>query len=332
MHLQGSGPGVFSRGCPTCDEAWPKAQGRDRISKPLHTISAGFEKGSLQALTAVLIFHPLLQLSVQTTAPVISHIPWPPSGTSTEKSCKGEERFFWVLHSAKEENCPMGIEKRESCKVNGSFHTRMQETTGLCTSCLNGVVGLSRASLKEGLHQYLKGVIQLLADDSQVSVSMSYISYPWSVTLCYSLAFPLVLLPQGLSSAADTRQPNSIFYHKLNAWVTPWSQERGQVHPTSLLSDEFLLSTAPQGLLPRPPTLSLASKMSQVCDKEEQTPENQIQPRCQLNQHRAGAGAETAASFHFVACKFCASNQQGWHFHLKAKKVQKHRAWRHFHP
>lgn len=101
----------------------------------------------------------------------------------------------------------MGIEGRESCKVNGSFHTRMQETTGLCTSCLNGVVALSRASLKEGLHQYLKGVIQLLADDSQVSVSMLYISYLWSATL----------FPQGLSSATDTCQPNSIFYHKLNA-------------------------------------------------------------------------------------------------------------------
>lgn len=77
----------------------------------------------------------------------------------------------------------MGIEGRESHKVNGSFHTRMQETTGLCTSCLNGVVELSRASLKEGLHQYLKEVIQLLADDSQVSVSMLYISYLCSATL-----------------------------------------------------------------------------------------------------------------------------------------------------
>lgn len=123
-----------------------------------------------------------------------------------------------MLNSAKEENCPMGIEGRESHKVNGSFHTRMQETTGLCTSCLNGVVELSRASLKEGLHQYLKEVIQLLADDSQVSVSMLYISY---LLVCYplavSLAFPLVLLPQGLCSAADRCQPKSIFYHKLNA-------------------------------------------------------------------------------------------------------------------
>lgn len=42
--------------------------------------------------------------------------------------------------------------------------------------------------------------------------------------------------------------------------------------------------TAPMsGLLPRLLTLSLASKMSQVCDKEEQKPKNQIQPRCQLN-------------------------------------------------
>lgn len=73
--------------------------------------------------------------------------------------------------------------EEESYRVNGSFHTRIQETTGLCTSCLNGVVGLSRASLKEGLHQYLKGVIQLLADDSQVSVSMFYISCLWSATL-----------------------------------------------------------------------------------------------------------------------------------------------------
>lgn len=38
------------------------------------------------------------------------------------------------------------------------------------------------------------------------------------------------------------------------------------------------------GLLPRLLTLSLASKMSQVCDKEEQTPKNQIQPRCQLTE------------------------------------------------
>lgn len=36
--------------------------------------------------------------------------------------------------------------------------------------------------------------------------------------------------------------------------------------------------------------------------------------------------------FHFIACKFCASNQQGRRFHLKAMKVQKHRAWRHFYP
>lgn len=39
--------------------------------------------------------------------------------------------------------------------------------------------------------------------------------------VCYSfalpLAFTLVLLPQGLSSATDPRQPNSISYHKLNA-------------------------------------------------------------------------------------------------------------------
>lgn len=180
---QGLGPGIFSRGCPAYDAVWPKAQGGDRISKLLSTISAGFESGSLQALIAVLVFHPVLQHSVQTTAPVTSHIPWHPPGASTEKGCKGEERLFWVLNSAKEENCPMGIEGRESYKVNGSFHTRMQETTGLCTSCLNGVVGLSRASLKEGLHQCLKGVIQLLADDSQVSVSMFYISCLWSATL-----------------------------------------------------------------------------------------------------------------------------------------------------
>lgn len=81
-----------------------------------------------------------------------------------------------MLSSAKkEENCPMGTDGRESYKVNGSFHTRMQETTWLCASSLNGVVGLSRASSKAKLHQYLKGVIQLLADDSQVSISTSYI-------------------------------------------------------------------------------------------------------------------------------------------------------------
>lgn len=94
-------------------QLWPKAQGRDRISKPLSTISAGFERGNLQALTAVLVFHPLLQLSVQTAAPVTSHIPWPPSGASTEKGCKGEERLFWVLNSAKEENCPVGQKREE---------------------------------------------------------------------------------------------------------------------------------------------------------------------------------------------------------------------------
>lgn len=55
-----------------------------------------------------------------------------------------------MLNSAKKEDCAGRIEGRESYKVNGSFHTRMQETTWLCTGCLNGVVGLSRASLKEG--------------------------------------------------------------------------------------------------------------------------------------------------------------------------------------
>lgn len=74
-HLQGLGPGTFSRGCPAHDAVWPKAQGRDRISLALNTITAGSERGSLQALTAVLAFHPLLQFSVQTTAPATSHIP-----------------------------------------------------------------------------------------------------------------------------------------------------------------------------------------------------------------------------------------------------------------
>lgn len=36
--------------------------------------------------------------------------------------------------------------------------------------------------------------------------------------------------------------------------------------------------------------------------------------------------------FIFIAGKFCASNQQGQHFHLKANRVQDHRACRHFYP
>lgn len=155
VHLQGLGPGIFSRGCPACAAVWPKAQRRDRISKALNTITVGFERGSLQALLAVLAFH--LQFSVQTTSPVTSHIPWPPSGASTGKGCKGQVRLFWVLNSAKEENCPKGIEGRESYKVNGSFYTRMQETTGLCTSSLNGVVALSRALWRKGCISVWKG-------------------------------------------------------------------------------------------------------------------------------------------------------------------------------
>lgn len=151
----------------------------------------------------------------------------------------------WVLSSAKkEENCLMRIEGRESYKVNGSFPTRMQETTWLCASCLNGVVGLSRASLKGRLHQYLKGVIQFLADDSQVSVSTSYI---FGLLLSCSIT--------GFSSCTFTSRASFCWWYmpaKLNfvSQIKCISQslkprKSPDSPPPVCCSDEFLFSPAP---------------------------------------------------------------------------------------
>lgn len=116
-------------------------------------------------------------------------------------------------------------------------------------------------------------------------------------------------------------------------------------------SDEFLLSTAPHlhstqhnsmsGLLPSPATsLLLASKMSPVCDEEEQTlrirsspDDNLPSPEQRLEQLPYPIPKQRQQPlFIFIAGKFCASNQQGQHFHLKANRVQDHRACRHFYP
>lgn len=70
-------------------------------------------------------------------------------------------------------------QKEESYEVNGRFHTRMQGTMWLCTTYVNEAVGHCPGCLK-GLNQYLKGVVQLLADDRSVfSCYTPHISHHW---------------------------------------------------------------------------------------------------------------------------------------------------------
>lgn len=109
-------------------------------------------------------------------------------------------------------------------------------------------------------------------------------------------------------------------------------------------SDKFLLSTAPHlhsTQCKEPHTRSsLLSEINQVCDEEEQTLSIRSSPDVSLNspeQRLEQLPCPTPEQGQqllliFIAGKFCASNQQEQRFHLKASRVQDHKACRLFYP
>lgn len=108
-----------------------------------------------------------------------------------------------------------------------------------------GVMGLSRAPSKEGMHQYLKRVIQLLADDSQVSVFMLYILYLWSATLAAPLVFPRVFTLRAFFCCWYMPAKLNFLTH-IKCTRQSWKLRKSPASPPLVCcSDKFLLSTAP---------------------------------------------------------------------------------------
>lgn len=282
MHLQGLGPAIFSRGCPTCDAVWPKAQGRESLSHWTPSLLV------LQALRAAWAFHPLLQLSVP--APVTSHIPWPPSEASTEKGCKerrGSSECWTLLRG--ELSCGnrrKGVMqgKWQFSHKNAGNHRALHQLSERGRGTQQSLFEGRAASVFERGHSVAGRWQSGQCFHALHLISLVCYSFPSRVFFCHWYVPAKLNFLSQIKCISNSLKPRQRLPspHSLLLWWVPALHS-----PTVLVS----------GLLPRPPTLSLPQRWARSVIRKNRNPKI----RCQLNQHRAGAGAQRAASFHFIS-------------------------------
>lgn len=238
----------------------------------------------------------------------------------------------------------MGTEGRKSYQLNGSFHTRTQETMWLFTRGHGAQQSLFKgraASVFEKSHS-VAGRWQ------SGQCFMLYILYLWSATLVAPLVFPHPFtlraffccwyMPAKLNFLTQikcTRQSSKL--RKRVQLYRCWFAAL-----TSSCSPQPHTCTAPSASSHSMPHTrsSLLSEINQVCDEEEQTLSIRSSPDVSLKspeQRLEQLPCPTPEQGQqllliFIAGKFCASNQQEQRFHLKASRVQDHKACRHFYP
>lgn len=177
---------------------------------------------------------------------------------------------------------------------------------------------------------------------------MLYILYLWSATLAAPLVFPRLFtlraffccwyMPAKLNFLTQikcTRQSSKL--RKRVQLYRCWSAAL-----TNSCSPQPHTCTAPSARSHSMPHThsSLPSEINQVCDGEEQTLSIRSSPDVSLNSPeqsleqlpRPTPEQGQQQLLIFITGKFCASNQQEQRFHLKASRVQDHKACRHFYP
>lgn len=182
MLLLGLGPGIFSRGCPTCNAVQPVLWHTERRTPLSH-----WEHNQCWFWNSPFVNgHSCASLSPSSPAHSSNHCSSPSTFTCslTLVSSKHWERLqrrgeaLQMLNSAKEEHCPMGLGGRESYEVNSSFHTRMQETTWLFTDRM-GSWGSAEPLWRKGCISVWKGSFS----GWQMTGQCFYVLCLWSATL-----------------------------------------------------------------------------------------------------------------------------------------------------